>query len=95
MARHRGKKYRHHKAKPHIPLAIAAPVIVEANAIYQNAKGGLSGSEISSLSERYTDPNQFMSTYGKFVAGILIHVVAQKSGANRYIGKATGGYVVI
>jgi hypothetical protein len=95
MARRRYSKRTHHKHKPHIPLALLVPCVNEANVIYQNAKGGLSGAEMSDLNDRYTNLNRAAATYGPFILGAIVHIAAQKTGMNRQISKVTGGYVVI
>lgn len=106
MVRHRSKKHKSSvmSRRPHIPLALAIPAIVDANNIYQTAKGGFTAAEMNNLQFEYTGTGTgvnginvapLITTYGKYVAGFLVHKVATKTGVNKTISKFTRGYVVI
>jgi hypothetical protein len=106
MARYRRKKHKQSamSRRPHIPLALAVPALVDANNIYQTAKGGFTAAELNNLQFEYTGTGQgvngidfspLIGTYGKYVAGFVVHKIATKTGVNKTISKFTRGYVVI
>ena len=104
MAKRRGRKGRRSamSRRPHIPMAIALPAIADGMYMINVAKDGLSSGELTNLAYQYAgwtgsgvDVGQLVKTYGKYVVGAGVHIVATKTGVNKQISKLTRGYVVI
>jgi hypothetical protein len=88
--------------RPHIPISLAIPAVIDGAFLYNVAKDGVSTSEMGNLAFMYTgwngnslDFSRLAQTYGKYVGGAVVHYAAQKTGVNRKISKFTRGYVVI
>ncbi len=104
MARRRFKKGRRSAAsrRPHIPMALALPLLADGFYLYGIAKNGVTDTEMVNLTYQYTgwngttmDSGQLIKTYGKYMVGGLVSMAATKLGVNRKIYKLTRGYVGI
>jgi len=90
------------KKRPHIPMALMAPLAADAVYFYRVAKDGLSATEMTNLTYMYSgwngsslDMGRLIQTYGKYVVGGVVSMGATKLGINRRIYKLTRGYVGI
>jgi hypothetical protein len=99
MAKQRKK---HSKKRPHIPMAVVMPALLDGQMVYNAAKDGLTQTEINNLNYYFTgwngtnvDMGRLVNTYGKYGAGMLISYGATKLGINKRIYKLTKGYVGI
>lgn len=88
--------------RPHIPMALAAPLIADGLMVLNVAKDGISGVEQGNLTYYFTgwtgsnmDMSRVVQTYGKYAVGGLVSMAATKFGVNRKIYKLTRGYVGI
>lgn len=94
MARRRfGKKHRSGGSKK-LPLSIVVPMAVVGYGVAKDAMAGnmnmaalrMTGFDAASPSNKFK-PEYLVATYGPIMAGVLVHKVASRMGANRYIPK--------
>lgn len=99
MARYRKKRRSSGKAKA-IPVALAAPL---ADVGFRVGKALMSGDTnkaalyltgYSPIDQAFSAP-EFLRTYGSLGVGIVVHKVANKTGLNNYVRRATMGFLSI
>lgn len=92
MARRRRKKSRRSGSRK-LPLAVVVPMAVSG--YYNVAKPIMAGNHeggLANLTGYDTrtgkfEPQRYVYTYGPILAGVVIHKIAGRVGANRYIPK--------
>ena len=93
------KKYRgRHKAKA-IPVAVAAPLVAVGMEAASYAMAGSYGN-MKWMFTDITDSGDFqggrlIKTYGPLAAGVVVHKVANRVGANNIVRRATMGFLSI
>jgi len=71
-----------------IPMAAVAPIaVIAVNALGQYQRGGFDEVKNTTL-KAMSDPSQMLSFYGPVAAGIAVHLLASRFGANRMLGQA-------
>lgn len=99
MARYRKKRRSGGKAKS-IPMAIVAPLAFDAVLVGKTAMAGdwngvgkiMTGYDAQAQS---FNVNELLRTYAPLGIGIVVHKVANKTGVNSYVRRASMGFLSI
>jgi len=88
MARRRYSKKSRGKKKFTLPVAAIAPIaIIAVNAMGQYQRGGFN--EVKNVTlDAMVNPSKIVGFYSPVAAGLLVHMLASRLGANRMLGQA-------
>lgn len=94
MARRKYGKKRRSGGSKKLPLSIAVPMGVVGYSVAKDAMAGnvnmaalrMTGFDAASPSNKFK-PEYLVATYGPIMAGVFVHKIAGRMGANRYIPK--------
>lgn len=91
----RGKKYRKHAKKAAIGVAIAAPLVVAGWPTIQKLAAADVKGAAEEAKKTFSSPAGLASVGVAMIMGLVVHKIANRSGANRVIRKLTMGYLEV